>query len=211
MLARTKVGHRSGDIPEHWPRPNTGPGDCAGLSWAMMAPVAKVIIRPAVPGDAGGIARVCAEGWRDTYQHIYRPEEIETVISDYYTPERITAEIIAPEGWDGWIVAVESGKVIGAGGGGMTDPGVGEIFVLYLDPTRRGEGLGSLLLDAITERQRGQGAREQWVSVEPENEKGLPFYLARGFQVLGNRPAWGTRPEEGRMSLRLMRRLAPLP
>jgi hypothetical protein len=106
----------------------------------MMAPVGKVIIRRAVPGDASGIARVCAEGWRDTYQDIYPPEEIETVIADYYTPERITAEIIAPEEWDGWIVAVESGKVIGAGGGGMTDQGVGEIFVLYLDPTRRGEG-----------------------------------------------------------------------
>jgi hypothetical protein len=29
--------------------------------------------------------------------------------------------------------------------------------------------------------------------------------------VLGNRPACGTRPEEGRISLRLMRLLAPLP
>ena len=78
-------------------------------------------------------------------------------------------------------------------------------------PNRQiGSGFG-LLLDAITERQRSQGALEQWVSVEPENEKGLPFYLARGFHVLGNRPAWGTRPEEGRISLRLMRRLAPLP
>jgi hypothetical protein len=32
----------------------------------MMAPVGKVIIRRTVPGDASGIARVCAEGWRDT-------------------------------------------------------------------------------------------------------------------------------------------------
>ena len=171
----------------------------------------KVIIRRAVPRDASGIARVCAEGWRDTYRDIYAPAEIEKVIAEFYTPERITAEIIAPAGWDGWIVAVESGEVIGAGGGGMTAPGVSEIFVLYLDPTRRGEGIGSLLLDAITERQRSQGALEQWVSVEPENEKGLPFYLARGFQVLCNRPAWGTRPEEGRISLRLMRRIAPPP
>ena len=92
----------------------------------------------------------------------------------------------------------------------MTDQGVSEIFVLYLDPSRRGEGIGGLLLEAITEQQRVQGAREQWVSVEPENKKGLPFYLARGFQILGNRPAWGTRPEERRVSLRLMRRLAPL-
>jgi hypothetical protein len=66
----------------------------------------KMIIRRAVPGDASGIARVCAEGWRDTYQNIYPADEIDTVIADYYAPERITAEIIAPEGWDGWIVAV---------------------------------------------------------------------------------------------------------
>jgi len=68
------------------------------------------------------------------------------------------------------------------------EQGVFEIFVLYLDPMRRGEGIGTLLLDAITEQQRAQGAREQWVSVEPENMKGLPFYYARGFEVRGKRP-----------------------
>ncbi len=72
---------------------------------------------------------------------------------------------------------------------------------------RRGEGIGTLLLDTITEQQRAHGAREQWVSVEPDNKKGLPFYAARGFEVRGERPEWGTRPEEGRVSLRLMRRI----
>ena len=105
-------------------------------------------------------------------------------------------------------MAVEDESVIGAGGG-ITQPGVGEIFVLYLDPTRRGEGIGTLILDAITEQQRAQGAREQWVSVEPENGKGLPFYFARGFEVHGQRPEWGSTPEEGHVSLRLMRRLQP--
>ena len=95
--------------------------------------------------------------------------------------------------------------MIGAGGGGMIDPGVGEIFVLYLDPKRRHEGVGSLLLDAITEQQRAHGAREQSVSVEPDNAKGLPFDYRR--EVRRERPAWGTAPEEGRVSLRLMRRL----
>jgi ribosomal protein S18 acetylase RimI-like enzyme len=127
------------------------------------------------------------------------------VIAEYYNPERIRSEIEAPEGWDGWLVAVEEETVVGAGGGGIIAPGVGEVFVLYLDPTRRGEGIGTLLLEAITEQQRGQGAREQWVSVEPDNEKGLPFYRARGFEVRGERPAWGTKPEEGQVSLRLRR------
>ena len=88
----------------------------------------------------------------------------------------------------------------------MIESDVGEVFVLYLDPARRREGIGSLLLDAISEQQRAHGAHEQWVSVEPDNAKGLPFYLARGFRVRGDRPAWGTALE-GRVSLRLMRRL----
>ena len=91
----------------------------------------------------------------------------------------------------------------------LPSPASAEIFVLYLDPTRRGEGIGTLILDAITEQQRARGAREQWVSVEPENTKGLPFYYARGFEVHGQRPEWGTAPEEGHVSLRLMRRLQP--
>jgi ribosomal protein S18 acetylase RimI-like enzyme len=169
--------------------------------------VLRIIIRRAEPDDAEGIARVCAAGWRDTYTGIYTSEHIESVISEYYTRERIAAEIAAPQGWHGWVVAVDDGLVVGAGGGGMIERGVGEIFVLYLDPTRRREGIGSLLLDAITEQQVADDAREQWVSVEPDNAKGLPFYRARGFDVRGERPAWGSTPEEARISLRLMRRL----
>jgi ribosomal protein S18 acetylase RimI-like enzyme len=169
--------------------------------------VGRIIIRRAEADDAEGIARVCAEGWWDTYAGIHTLEQIESVIAEYYTPERIAAEIAAPQGWHGWIVAVDDGLVVGAGGGGMIEPGVGEIFVLYLDPTRRREGIGSLLIDAITKQQHADGAREQWVSVEPDNAKGLPFYEARGFEARGERPAWGLAPEEGRVSLRLMRRL----
>ena len=55
----------------------------------------RIIIRRAEPDDAEEIARVCAEGWRDTYLGIYTPEQIESVIAEYYTPERIAAEIAA--------------------------------------------------------------------------------------------------------------------
>ncbi|MEN1936613.1 GNAT family N-acetyltransferase [Paenibacillus sp. 102] len=53
--------------------------------------------------------------------------------------------------------------------------------MLYLNPSRRGEGIGTMLLHAITERQIEQGAIEQWVSVMKGNQKGIPFYEARGF------------------------------
>jgi GNAT superfamily N-acetyltransferase len=164
-------------------------------------------VRPARPSDADGIASVCAAGWRDTYRGLRDPDEVEAVIAEYYRPERIRAEVTPSEGWDGWLVAVEAQTVVGAGGGGMIEPEAGEVFVLYLDPSRRGEGIGTRLLEAITDQQRARGAREQWVSVVPGNEKGMPFYLARGFEPAGERPEWGSDPESGRTSTRLMRRL----
>jgi ribosomal protein S18 acetylase RimI-like enzyme len=154
--------------------------------------------------DVDAISRVCSKGWRDTYVGIYPPEEIERVIHRFYAAERIRSEVESPEGWDGWWVAEEDDcAFVAAGGGGLTAPGVGEIFVLYADPERRCEGAGTALLDAITEEQRRQGGREQWVSVEPDNEQRLPFYRARGFVEAGRRPARG---REG-VSLRLRREI----
>jgi GNAT superfamily N-acetyltransferase len=169
--------------------------------------MSRVHVRRAEESDAEAIARVCATGWRDTYRDLEPPERVEAVIAEYYDPERIRREVEPRAGWDGWLVAVDGDEVVGAGGGGLIAPGVGEVFVLYLDPERRGEGIGTKLLAAITDQQREHGAREQWVSVVPGNEKGLPFYYARGFELRGERPEWGADPAEGRRALRLMRRL----
>jgi ribosomal protein S18 acetylase RimI-like enzyme len=57
------------------------------------------------------------------------------------------------------------------------------LFVIYLDPTRRNEGIGSKLLDAVTKQQKDEyGAKVQWVSVQKGNMKGIPFYQAKGFK-----------------------------
>jgi GNAT superfamily N-acetyltransferase len=56
--------------------------------------------------------------------------------------------------WGGYFAAVDDDLVVGAGGGGMTGDTIGELFVLYMDPLRRNEGIGTQLLDAITEQQK---------------------------------------------------------
>ncbi|MFP7479496.1 GNAT family N-acetyltransferase [Terribacillus saccharophilus] len=131
-----------------------------------------------------GIARVCTEGYWATYGDTHSKEWIERVIKDFYNHERILKEVtISNRDWGGYFVAVEEGKVIGAAGGGMIGDEVGELFVIYLDPTRRKEGIGTKLLDAITKQQKEEyGAKEQWVSVQKGNRKGIPFYEAKGFK-----------------------------
>jgi ribosomal protein S18 acetylase RimI-like enzyme len=166
-----------------------------------------MVIRRATAGDVDGICRVCAAGWRDTYRDLMTRETIERTIAEYYNPTRIEREIADPKGWDGWWVAEENGTVVGAGGGGMLRAGVGELFVLYLDPARRGAGIGSLLLDAITGELRERGAREQWVSVAKGNMKGIPFYRARGFVERGEQPAHSGSDGEDIIAIRMWRAL----
>ena len=75
--------------------------------------------------------------------------------------------------------------MVGAAGGGMIGDDTGELFVIYLDPHRRNEGIGTMLLDAVTKQQKEEyGATRQWVSVQKGNMKGIPFYEVRGFSFV---------------------------
>ena len=165
--------------------------------------------RRATANDVPAICRICAEGWRATYRGQYTQERVEQTIAAFYTPERVAGEIEPAAGWDGWWVAVDDAdEVVAAAGGGMTGPGRGEIFVVYADPRRRGQGAGTVLLDAITDVQVGRGAREQWVAVAEGNDQGIPFYEARGFVRRGTRPAYGTDDPDAAESVLFWRRIA---
>ena len=163
-------------------------------------------VQKAAPEHAGGIARVCSEGWRDTYRDLHSPDYIERAIREFYDVERIAREIgETGDGWDGWFVALDGKDVVGAIGGGMTGPEEAEVFVLYILPSRRREGIGTMLLDHLTDIQRAKGAKRQWVSVTIGNMKGIPFYEARGFRLAGEREAHFSPEGEELVSHRYVR------
>ena len=127
--------------------------------------------RPATFEDVEAICRICADG--------------------SYTPERVAREVDASlPSWGGWFVAGDD-AVIAAGAGGMTGVHAGELFVLHAASSRRGEGAGTALLQAITAQQEALGAVEQWVSVAAQNTAGIAFYEARGFVRRGTQPVYG--------------------
>ncbi|MEC1794523.1 GNAT family N-acetyltransferase [Bacillus mojavensis] len=131
-----------------------------------------------------GISKVCSDANWATYRDIYPKDYLESIIREFYNPDRILKEVSSStKGWGGYFVALENDTVIGAGAGGMISDTSGEIYVLYLSPDRRNEGIGSLLLDAITKQQKEFHATEQWISVQKGNQKGIPFYEAKGFTL----------------------------
>ncbi|WP_053363312.1 GNAT family N-acetyltransferase [Bacillus sp. FJAT-27251] len=163
-------------------------------------------IKRATADHIDGINKVCSDGYRDTYHETHSKEYIERIITEFYNHDRILDEVThTNEGWDGWFVALEEDHVVGAIGGGSVGESESEVFVLYLDPGRRGEGIGTKLLEALTEVQRQKGASKQWVSVAKGNMKGIPFYEARKFALVKEQKSFANMDNEEYTSLRYCR------
>jgi GNAT superfamily N-acetyltransferase len=161
------------------------------------------------PSHIEGIAKVCSDGYRATYADTHTEAYIERVINEFYNNDRILEEVSSfSRHWGGYFVAVDNDVVVGAGGGGMTGDTTGELFVLYMDPGRRNEGVGTKLLEAITKQQKEEfQAREQWVSVQKGNDKGIPFYEAKGFIYSHEQAGHGNEEGEEYVSLRYYREI----
>ncbi|MCF6410315.1 GNAT family N-acetyltransferase [Pseudalkalibacillus salsuginis] len=167
-----------------------------------------MIVQKATLEHVEGISRVCSEGYRNTYKETHSAKYIERIIKEFYNHERVAGDVnYEGDGWDGYFVALDDAEVVGAIGGGMIEKGKSEVFVLYLDPSRRGEGIGTLLLKALSDIQVGKGATEQWVSVAKGNQKGIPFYEARGFEFVEETVSYANEATEEYVSYRYRRKL----
>ncbi|KZE68846.1 acetyltransferase [Fictibacillus phosphorivorans] len=170
-----------------------------------MAKTANIIFKKAGTEDVSGIARVCREGWRATYGYLEDEAYVNQVIEEYYNEDRILKEVTEfSDYWHGYFVAKENGQVVGAIGGGTTGEKAGEIFVFYMDPIKRNMGIGSQLLNYYTNYQKNLGIKEQWLSAQKDNEKGIPFYEAKGFVKQSEKMSEGS---DKYISIRYMREI----
>jgi len=144
-----------------------------------------MLIRRATAEDAEAIARVHVESWRAAYAGIV-PDEFLAALS----VERRAAqwrETVAPERQSYLVVAEDEGAVIGfavAGPGRESDATyTGELYAIYLQPERQGQGVGRALVREIARelQRRGLGSMLVWVLAENPARK---FYEALGGQYV---------------------------
>lgn len=148
----------------------------------------NISIIKATAEHAKEISRICSIGWQQTVQGIYS-EEYQSQNAEYwYNYKRVNDDI--HKGIYTHVAIVDE-KVAGTIGGIITQPGISEIYVFYVDDMYRYKGLGTKLLDAFTEEHIKKGVTEQYVSVQEGNELGIPFYESRGFLQKGpNKRYW---------------------
>ncbi|MEU4625870.1 GNAT family N-acetyltransferase [Actinoplanes sp. NPDC023801] len=166
------------------------------------------VVRRAVDTDAAAIARICSTAYRNAYRELLPEGYINRSVAAFYQEPRIVADIDAsPPAWFGYQVVEEDGRVLGAAGGGLSGPAAGELSLIYLESAERGRGLGTLLLDRVTEQIRDAGGTEMWVSVFLGDSAGIGFYRARGFQPMDTVRATLSREDDHIRSLRMRRPL----
>ena len=157
------------------------------------------VIRPARVADAPAIAAVCTRAARRAYVDLVTDDYLDRAIAHFHGVDRIRREVAPANGWFGFIVIEHAGQVVAVAGTGThpQEPGVCELFTLYVDPSSQRIGLGrALVAHAITEAATF-GAHRLDVAVMPGNLPAIRFYESCGFTAAGERPIYAPHGEAG--------------
>lgn len=141
-------------------------------------------IRPAQQDDAAAIARIHVAAWQAAYAGIIDAAYLAALSTA--PRETYWAQAIA-QGRPGLLLAQDgNGAVAGwIAFGDCRDPDApatrGEIWAIYVDPTRWSQGVGQALWQQARERLLEQGKDEASLWVLAANQRAIRFYAALGF------------------------------
>jgi ribosomal protein S18 acetylase RimI-like enzyme len=148
-------------------------------------------LRDATPADACAIATVLVQSWRAAYRGLL-PDDVlaglsvsdrERFWSDILTARPVHVRIV---------VAVTGDAIVGFAATGpplvpddRTDPTLGDLYALYLDPGVWRRGIGTRLHAAALDRLRSCGFTHAGLWVLDTNERALRFYIRHGWTDTG--------------------------
>lgn len=149
----------------------------------------RPIVRPARPEDAAGIARVHGDAWRAAYRGIVPDGFLATRGREPDAVDRRRRWIEDPKVTT--LVAEEGGEILGFANGGPSREGPagfdGELYAIYIHPSRQRERLGWRLLLHLAEALHGRGFRSLFLWVLRDNAAGRAFYERVGGRVVAER------------------------
>lgn len=146
-------------------------------------------IRPAQPGDANAVARVQVETWQDAYVGILPDRvllELRAVRStgqwSNAIAKNLNAELFQVADWNGTVVGFCQGGVRRQDIAAIGDEAgeIAEIYVLYVDPSFQGLGVGTALMGRVVHGLSKASFGALVLTVLSENRGGIAFYEQLG-------------------------------
>ena len=147
-----------------------------------------MIVRDARPQDARRVEEVRIAGWHAAYAGIVHPDLLRATVLDEERVAWRVQRLLDPPPDEVTLVAEVDGQVAAAAflRPSLEEPDAAELATLYVDPVRRGTGLGGALLRAGLARMP-QPVQLLWTF--EANAPARAFYEARGFTADGGRRA----------------------
>ncbi len=156
--------------------------------------MAEFLLRKAAREDVPTIVRLC----KDTIVEVYGPFIPIEALSPWI--EGDTVDGLVEEQWQRMIVAEDGadGRVVGvAAASGDT------VDLLWVHPSRHGEGMGTALLERVEAGMKKSGYRTGRLSCFSENHRALGFYQRRGWTAAGE----GRNEETGALETAMVKSL----
>ncbi|MCP8615286.1 GNAT family N-acetyltransferase [Salirhabdus salicampi] len=138
----------------------------------------KFTIRPITENDISPVQQIARRSWNETYDGIIPKDIQERFISFAYSNEMMQKRVEKSIMY----VAEVNEKVVGfANFSPINTAGFTELDAIYLDSQYHGNGIGTSLLEEGLKQLHH--ANKVYVNVEKENDSGVHFYYAKGFEV----------------------------
>jgi ribosomal protein S18 acetylase RimI-like enzyme len=138
-------------------------------------------IRPATADDAEAIARVHVTTWQEAYRDTFGAALDQLSVPDAAERRRAWLEDPAPGTFT--LAGELFGRVAGFANAGPArdDPGMGELYAIYVVPQSWGTGLGPALMAAVLDGLRARGVGVAVLSVLADNQRARRFYEREGW------------------------------
>lgn len=172
-----------------------------------------VTVRPATPADADEVVRINVRTWQHAYAGMVPDDVLQALDGQVDERVRRTRErwsvaeprpfqtLVAVAGPDPHrqrpVGYVTYGPYRADQDWDRTDPTVGEVFALYVDPAHQRRGAGGALLSAAVAALRAGGSGEIRLWVLAENTPSQRFYARFGFQPDGVRDTFRVQRPDG--------------
>jgi len=146
-------------------------------------------VREATVADADAIGRVQVETWRTAYAGLLPRETIDAF--DVGARQAMWREGLArtPQPGSATFVALVEDEVVGFStvGASYSEDGTGELYAIYVDPSRWGSGAGRALIERAEASLRESGFASALLWVLEGNERAERFYRAAGWEHDGEK------------------------
>lgn len=145
-------------------------------------PELPAVIRPLERRDVAAVASLARVIWLAHYSTIISREQIEYMLADRFTPQRLQTYLARDERW--MDVMELDGALVGYCSYARTrTPGELKLEQLYLSLDFHARGLGQHMLAHVDNRARQLGCTSIVLQVNKHNEKAIRAYRRAGYSL----------------------------